>query len=55
MEQLITQKQVIDLVGLSRMTLYRYRREGIFPAPAKLRNGGLRWRASAVQAWIAAL
>ena len=52
MDRLLTQKQVIDHVGLSRQMIYNLRQAGRFPAPVDLGSRALRWRESAVSAWM---
>ena len=53
MDRLLKQNEVLIAVGLSRMAVYKLRKQGQFPAPVVLGVGALRWRESDVQAWIA--
>jgi len=38
-EKLITYKQVVDITGLSRSTIYEWVQQGRFPKPVKLGPG----------------
>ena len=56
-DRLLTRKQVEDLTGLSRATIYRRLAAGHFPAPCDIGIGAgkvYRWSERAVQDWIAA-
>lgn len=44
-------KQLSDFLEVSRQTIWRWVREGKFPAPIKLGPNCTRWRLSDVQAW----
>lgn len=46
-------KQLSDFLEVSRQTIWRWVREGKFPAPIKLGPNCTRWRLSDVQAWEA--
>jgi prophage regulatory protein len=51
---LLTVDQVAERLTVSRPTVWRYRRtDPTFPRPIKLSAGCSRWRADAVDAWIA--
>jgi len=45
---------VTGLLGASPATVYRWVREGAFPAPILIGPRAARWRLSDVQAWLAA-
>ena len=53
-DELLLQKQVLEIVKVSRVTLWQWVREGNFPAPIRLGRGqrSLRWRQSVIQAFI---
>ena len=51
-DYLINAKEVCKQVGLSRVTIYRRMNEGTFPAALKLSGNVVRWRQSAIKAWI---
>ena len=53
MDRLLKQSEVLAVVGLSRMAVYKLRKARGFPEPVTLGLGALRWRESDVQAWIA--
>lgn len=54
-ERLLSMAEVAKICGLSKVTLWRMRKEGRFPAPLELGAKTLRWRESAVLAWIEGL
>ena len=39
-EALLTSTQVAELLGVTRMTVSRYAREGVLPGPKRNRQGG---------------
>ncbi len=41
------------MTGLSRSTIYRYAKQGIFPVPAKVGLRSIAWVEAEVLAWIA--
>ncbi|MCA8130875.1 MULTISPECIES: helix-turn-helix transcriptional regulator [Burkholderia cepacia complex] len=43
---------VLDCVGVKKTTLYRWIREGKFPAPVQLGARSVGWRATDVQQWL---
>src|SRR5690606_25178936 len=50
---LLKARQVQDLIGVSRTTLWRWINRGIFPPPDKVLPGGRRaWRRGTVEAWL---
>ncbi len=50
-EPLLTQKQVAELLGIHRTTLFRNIKQGKFPAPIEV-CGCLRWRPSMIEAYL---
>ena len=50
--RLLTQKDVEEIVRLSKTSLYRYMRAGQFPEPLRIGPKAVRWRADEVQDWI---
>jgi len=40
--------------GLARSTIYKYAKQGVFPAPVSLGGRAVAWVESEVTAWIAA-
>ena len=47
--------QVLAIVGLSKSTLYRKVKAGLFPAPIKLSGNLVVWKRQVVMEWIEAL
>ena len=45
-------RQVCNIVGVSRHTIYRMIDAGQFPAPGKLGLRHLGWRTSVIDAWL---
>ena len=52
---LMTTREIIALVRLSRTSIYRMTRQGRFPPPCSVGKGKIRWREDDVRAWMAAL
>jgi prophage regulatory protein len=52
--RLLSQREVLALLGVSRVSVYKWRREGRFPAPVVLSTRTLRWREDDVAAFVAA-
>jgi predicted DNA-binding transcriptional regulator AlpA len=50
--QLLTLKQVMELVPVSRATLHRMEKDGRFPVPKRMGQGRRAWRARDVYEWI---
>jgi prophage regulatory protein len=53
-ERLLREREVEKLVGVSRQTLWRMERDGDFPKRVRVGKNGVRWKASEVNAWLAA-
>ena len=51
-DKIIRSKEVQELTGLSRTTLWRLEREGEFPARVPLTASNVGWRLTDVQEWI---
>lgn len=51
-ERLLRLPEVEGLVGLRKSKLYDLVKRGQFPAPVRLGPRSVRWKASAVRAWI---
>ena len=52
--RLLSQREVLALLGVSRVSIYKWRREGRFPAPVVLGARTLRWREDVIAAFVAA-
>jgi prophage regulatory protein len=50
--RLLRTKQVIAMTGLSRMTIYRLERAGLFPTRRQLSRNLVGWKEDDIQAWI---
>ena len=50
--KLITQKQVVDLVGVSRTTIWRLERAGKFPRRRQVSTKSVRWNQAEIEDWI---
>ena len=50
--RLLTCRQVQRVCGLSKSTLYRLMRTGVFPEPLKIGPKAIRWRADEIQEWV---
>ena len=52
-DRLLRRPEVQKLTALPTSTLYRYMKEGRFPAPLKIGERAVAWPLSEVQAWLA--
>jgi prophage regulatory protein len=52
MEAILRERQVVEITGLSRTTLWRQERKGKFPKRIKLSERAVGWRKSAVLSWV---
>ncbi|MXZ24818.1 MAG: AlpA family phage regulatory protein [Caldilineaceae bacterium SB0665_bin_21] len=50
--KLLHAREVQRACGLSKSTLYRFMRTGLFPEPLKIGPKAIRWRADEIQEWI---
>lgn len=48
----IRQRELLKILGVSRITLYQWRRSGVFPAGVRLGPNVLGWRRDLVQEWL---
>ena len=51
-EKLLRRRDVEELTGLSRASVYRLISEGEFPRPVRVSATAVRWKASDIAAWI---
>ncbi|USE00695.1 AlpA family phage regulatory protein [Vibrio sp. SCSIO 43133] len=51
-EKLISIKEMMNLLGKARPTLYKMVKEGRFPQPVKVNNRTQGWTVSSYQNWI---
>jgi prophage regulatory protein len=50
--QLLREPDVLQIIQISRSTLWRLVRQGTFPRPLKLSVGATAWKADEVEDWI---
>ena len=51
-DRLLRRRQVEEITGLSRSSIYRLMQDGEFPRPVKVGPAAVRWRASGITAWL---
>ena len=51
-DRLLRVAEVIELTGLSRVTIHRLRHAGTFPEPLRVGPRAVRWRESELRAWM---
>ena len=51
-DRLLRRKQVEEITGMSRSSIYRLMPDGAFPRPVKVGSAAVRWRASDITAWL---
>lgn len=51
-DRILRRKDVEELTGLSRSTIYRHVGAGTFPAPIKLTERLIGWRESTISGWM---
>ena len=51
-ERLLRRRQVEEITGMSRSSIYRLMREGKFPRPVRIGPAAVRWRARDITAWM---
>ena len=49
---LLTISGVVEMLGISRTTLWRLRQNGSFPSPTKLSMRSPRWKAEEIRQWF---
>ena len=52
LDRLLRTKEVVNLLGVTRVTLWRMEREGRFPARRQLTSSIPVWLASEIDAWL---
>ena len=52
MQKILRIKNVVEVTGLSRSTIYRLFNAGKFPRPIKLSERAIGWHESVIQNWI---
>ncbi len=51
-DRLLRRRNVEEVTGLSRSSIYRLMQEGEFPRPVKVGLAAVRWRESDITAWL---
>lgn len=51
-ERILRSKEVQEMTGLSRTSIWREERKGVFPARVPLTAGSVGWRLSEVEEWM---
>ena len=51
LEQYLSIREVIAVLRVSRSTLWRWVKQGLFPKPVRLGPKAVRWRESDIAAW----
>lgn len=51
-DRLLTRREVEEMTGLSRSTIYRLLRIGQFPPPVRIGSKTVRWRLSDIVRWM---
>ena len=52
---LIRLTEVVELLGVSRSTIYKWVDEGAFPPPVRVSERAVRWRTEDIEAWRGSL
>ena len=51
-DRLLRRRQVEEITGMCRSSIYRLMQDGEFPRPVKVGPAAVRWRASDITAWL---
>ncbi len=51
-DSLMRRREVEEVLGISRSSIYRLMQEGKFPRPLKIGPAAVRWRASDIMVWL---
>ena len=51
-DRLLRRKQVEEITGLSRSSVYRLMAAGEFPRPVQVSPGAVRWRERDLKCWL---
>jgi len=52
-DRLLKTREVMEILGIGRSTIYRWMEAGAFPHPVKIGlRGDNRWRLSEIEGWI---
>lgn len=51
-ERLLRHRQVEEITGMSRTSIYKMMQDGTFPRAVRIGPSAVRWRASDIAAWV---
>ena len=51
-DRLLRRREVEELSGIRRSTIYRKMKDGDFPRPVRVGPSAVRWRESDIVAWV---
>ena len=51
-DKLLRRRQVEEITGMSRSSIYRLMQDGQFPRPVKVGCAAVRWRESNITSWL---
>ena len=51
-DRLLRRREVENITGMSRSSIYRLMQEGEFPRPVRVGSAAVRWRASDITLWL---
>lgn len=51
-DRLLRRRQVEEITGLARSSIYRAMQQGAFPRPVRVGPAAVRWRLSEITAWL---
>ncbi len=51
-DRLLRRREVEEITGLRRSSIYKYMKEGKFPQRVQVGRNAVRWRASDIAAWV---
>ena len=51
-DRLLKRRQVEEITGMSRSSIYRMMQDGEFPRPVRIGPAAVRWKASDITAWM---
>ena len=51
-DRLLRRRQIEEITGLSRSSIYRLMQTGDFPRPIRVGPAAVRWKASEITAWL---
>ena len=54
-DKLLRRREVEEVTGMSRSTIYRKMDVGLFPRPVKIGPSAVRWKESDIETWLESL